>query len=152
MAEHQECRVYDDYRRLLDDQQIDVVDVVLPSYLHYDVAADVLCSGRHVLLEKPMTLSINDCTRLIELAKSQQRLLAVGHELRLSSLWGRVKKLIDAGTVGEPCYCLIELWRRPYRLGSDGWRYDINRAGSWILDEPIHFLDLARWCFSAVGD
>ena len=151
-AEHPECRVYDDYRRLLQEQRLDAVDVVLPSDLHYEVAADVLRSGRHLLLEKPMTLCIDDCTRLIELAKSQRRLLAVGHELRLSSLWGRVKQLIDEGAIGEPCYCLIELWRRPYRLGSGGWRYDINRVGSWILEEPIHFFDLARWYFSAVGD
>src|SRR5262245_47640423 len=50
-------------------------------------------------------------------------------------------------------YCLIELWRRPYRLGSEGWRYDINRVGDWILEEPIHFFDLARWYLSpSAGD
>ena len=79
-------------------------------------------------------------------------MLAVGHELRLSSLWGRVKELIDAGAIGEPLYALIELWRRPYRLGSDGWRYDIGRVGNWILEEPIHFFDLARWYFAGVGE
>ena len=47
------------------------------------------------------------------------RLLAVGHEFRLSSLWGRMKEMIDAGAIGEPKYLLIELWRRPYRLGAD---------------------------------
>jgi myo-inositol 2-dehydrogenase/D-chiro-inositol 1-dehydrogenase len=60
--------------------------------------------------------------------------------------------LIDAGAVGRPQYMLIELWRRPYRLGSDGWRYDIRRVGNWTLEEPIHFFDLARWCFSAAGN
>jgi myo-inositol 2-dehydrogenase/D-chiro-inositol 1-dehydrogenase len=47
---------------------------------------------------------------------------------------------------------LIELWRRPYRPGSGGWRYDIGRVGSWILEEPIHFFDLARWYLSGAGD
>ena len=60
--------------------------------------------------------------------------------------------MIDAGAIGEPQYALIELWRRPYRLGADGWRYDINRVGNWILEEPIHFFDLARWYFAGVGD
>ncbi len=78
--------------------------------------------------------------------------LAVGHELRLSSLWGRVKELIDEGAIGEPLYALVELWRRPYRLGSGGWRYDISRVGNWILEEPIHFFDLARWYFAGVGE
>jgi myo-inositol 2-dehydrogenase/D-chiro-inositol 1-dehydrogenase len=47
---------------------------------------------------------------------------------------------------------MIELWRRPYRQGSDGWRYDVNRVGDWILEEPIHFFDLARWYFAGIGE
>ena len=45
--------------------------------------------------------------------------------------------MIAAGAVGTPLYVLIELWRRPYRLGSDGWRWDPRRVGSWVLEEPI---------------
>jgi myo-inositol 2-dehydrogenase/D-chiro-inositol 1-dehydrogenase len=77
---------------------------------------------------------------------------AVGHEFRLSALWEKVKELIDAGAIGDPLYALIELWRNPYRQGSDGWRYDIRRVGNWILEEPTHFFDLVRWYFSAVGE
>jgi myo-inositol 2-dehydrogenase/D-chiro-inositol 1-dehydrogenase len=104
------------------------------------------------LLEKPMALTLAECDELISLARAHNRILAVGHELRLSSLWGRVKELIDGGAIGEPLYALIELWRRPYRLGSGGWRYDIRRVGSWVLEEPIHFFDLARWYFAGVGE
>ena len=71
------------------------------------------------------------------------QMLAIGFELRLSSVWGKVKAMLDAGAIGEPRYVLIELWRRPYRTGSDGWRYDPARVGSWILEEPIHFFDFA---------
>jgi myo-inositol 2-dehydrogenase/D-chiro-inositol 1-dehydrogenase len=99
-----------------------------------------------------MALAVDDCTRLIELAKSKNRLLAVGHELRHSSLWGKVKQLVDAGAIGEPLYAMIELWRKPYRLGSGGWRYDIHRVGNWVLEEPIHFFDLARWYFAKAGE
>lgn len=151
-AEHKQARVYADYAEMLGREDLDVVSVVLPSDLHFQVSHDVLQSDRHLLLEKPMALSVEDCSRLIELARQRGRLLAVGHELRLSSLWGRVKHEIDAGRIGEPNYALIELWRRPYRLGSDGWRYDLNRVGSWILEEPIHFFDLARWYFEKVGE
>jgi len=55
--------------------------------------------------------------------------------------------MIDDGFVGEPRYALIELSRNPYRLGADGWRYDLKRVGDWIAEEPIHFLDLAAWYF-----
>jgi myo-inositol 2-dehydrogenase/D-chiro-inositol 1-dehydrogenase len=150
--EYPQATVYADYRELLEREELDLCDVVLPSDLHYDVSRAVLESGRHLLLEKPMTLSIASGRELVALAQARGRVLAVGHELRLSSLWGKVKELIDTGAIGEPLYALIELWRRPYRLGSGGWRYDIQRVGSWILEEPIHFFDLARWYFSGIGD
>ena len=148
---HPGVRVVSDYRELLTDASIEVVDVVLPSHLHHRVGCDVLSSGKHLLMEKPMALCEAECDDLIRIAREKGRLLAVGHEFRLSSLWGRVKQMIDEGAIGEPKYLLIELWRRPYRLGADGWRYDIKRVGNWILEEPIHFFDLARWYFSSVG-
>jgi myo-inositol 2-dehydrogenase/D-chiro-inositol 1-dehydrogenase len=143
--EHPGCEVYGDYRVLLDKERLDAVAVVLPSHLHFEASRAVLESGRHLLLEKPMCLSVDECRRLNALAEERRLALAVGHEMRLSSLWGKGKELIDAGAIGVPLYLLIELWRKPYRLGADGWRYDIRRVGSWILEEPIHFFDLARW-------
>lgn len=144
--------VYSDYHELLTHERLDVVDVVVPSYLHSEIATAVLESGRHLFMEKPMALTVADCDALVRLAESKGRLVAIGHELRLSSLWGKVKEMIDGGAVGEPLYVLIELWRRPYRLGADGWRYDISRVGNWVLEEPIHFFDLARWYFAGRGE
>jgi myo-inositol 2-dehydrogenase/D-chiro-inositol 1-dehydrogenase len=144
--------VYCDYRKLLQRDDIDVVDVVVPSHLHHEIASAVLAAGKHLLLEKPMALSIRECDDLIALSRKHNCLLAIGHELRLSSLWGKVRQLIDDGFVGEPKYVLVELSRRPYRQGSQNWRYDIGRVGNWILEEPIHFFDLARWYLQSLGD
>jgi myo-inositol 2-dehydrogenase / D-chiro-inositol 1-dehydrogenase len=151
-SERPDARVYTDYREMLSREDLDVVTVVLPTDLHYEVGSAVLESGRHLLLEKPMALTLEHCDAMNEMAQRKGKLLAIGHELRLSSLWGRMKQMIDAGEIGDPQYALIELWRRPYRLGADGWRYDINRVGNWILEEPIHFFDLARWYFQRIGD
>jgi myo-inositol 2-dehydrogenase / D-chiro-inositol 1-dehydrogenase len=149
---HPAAAVVAEVRQLLARPDIEVVDVVLPTDLHFAVGAEVLRAGKHLLLEKPMALTVADCEGLAELARAQQRLLAVGHEFRLSSLWGKVKEMIDAGAIGEPLYVLIELWRNPYRSGAGGWRYDIKRVGNWILEEPIHFFDLARWYLSGAGN
>jgi myo-inositol 2-dehydrogenase/D-chiro-inositol 1-dehydrogenase len=150
-TDHPTVHVYNDYSDMLRREDLDAVDVILPSHLHFEASRAVLESGRHLLLEKPMTLTVRDCDTLIALARARNRVLAVGHEMRLSSLWGKVKEMIDAGAIGEPRYALVELWRRPYRLGADGWRYDIRRVGNWILEEPIHFFDLARWYLAKVG-
>jgi myo-inositol 2-dehydrogenase/D-chiro-inositol 1-dehydrogenase len=150
--EHPSCKVFADYRELLGQPDLDAAVVVLPSHLHFEAARAVLESGRHLLLEKPMCLTVAHCQELIAAARQRNRVLAVGHEMRLSTLWGKAKELIAAGALGDPLYALIELWRRPYRTGAEGWRYDINKVGNWILEEPIHFFDLARWYFQGVAE
>lgn len=143
--------VYQDYRELVARDDLDFVDVVVPSHLHHQVASAVLASGKHLLLEKPMGVTLQQCDEMIALAAQHDRMFAVGHELRLSSMWGKAKQMIDDGFIGEPKYALVELSRNPYRQGADGWRYDISRVGSWILEEPIHFFDLARWYLESAG-
>ncbi|MCU0915520.1 MAG: Gfo/Idh/MocA family oxidoreductase [Planctomycetes bacterium] len=149
---HPHAVILADYRQLVQRDDLDVVDVIVPNRLHHEVATAVLSSGKHLLLEKPMCLTVPLCDDLLRLARQKDRRIAINHEFRLSSLWGKVKELVDAGLVGEPRYVLVELSRNPYRQGSDGWRFDINRVGNWILEEPIHFFDLARWYLRSVGE
>ncbi len=144
--------VYGDYREMLEKEKLDVVNVVAPNWLHEEIGCAALEAGCHVLMEKPMALSLAGCDRMIGLAEEKGLVLAVNFELRMSSLWGSVKGLIDEGVIGEPEYVLIELSRFAYRQGSGGWRYDAGRVGSWILEEPIHFFDLARWYMEGGGN
>ena len=151
-AAHPDATIHTHYQDLLARDDIDAVSVVVPNRWHYEVGRAVLMSERHLLLEKPMALSLAHCDELIALAAQHELVLAVGHELRVSSLWGGVKKLIDDGVIGRPRAALVELSRFPYRQGSGGWRYDRDRVGSWILEEPIHFFDLARWYMAKSGN
>lgn len=149
---HDGVTVYADYKDVLSRRDVDVVAVVVPNALHFAIARDALDAGKHVLLEKPMALTLDHCDELIALAERRRRVLAIGHELRLSALWGGVKRLIDEGKIGDPLYALIELSRFPYRPGSQGWRHDREQVGNWILEEPIHFFDLARWYMEPLGE
>ncbi len=149
---HPDAAVVGDYRKLVQRDDLDVVDVIVPNRLHHEVAMAVLASGKHLLLEKPMCLTMAECDDVLRLAREKNLQISINHEFRLSSLWSKVKDLVDQGVVGEPQYVLVELSRNPYRLGSDGWRFDIDRVGNWILEEPIHFFDLARWYLSSTGE
>jgi myo-inositol 2-dehydrogenase / D-chiro-inositol 1-dehydrogenase len=151
-AAHPQAVFYGDYREMLAREKLEAVDIVVPPHLHYEAAKAALEAGCHVLLEKPMCLELAQCEQLSALAKEKSLHLAVGHEFRLSSLWGRMKELVEEGAIGDPRYCLIELWRNPYRQGTGGWRYNIKQVGNWILEEPIHFFDLARWYFAKAGE
>jgi len=144
--EHPDTAFSTDYKDVV-AANVDVVAVVSPNHLHLEHGMAALKAGKHLLIEKPFALSVAECSEMILLAKEKKLHLAVGHQFRLSSLWGLIKKMVDDGFVGEPRYALVELSRNPYRLGADGWRYDLKRVGDWIAEEPIHFLDLAAWYF-----
>ena len=141
-----------DYAVLIARPDIDTVDVVAPNYLHAEIGCAALGAGKHVLLEKPMATSAADCDRLIQAARANGRVLSIGHEFRQSTQWGRIKTLIDAGTLGRTRFVNINLFRNQYRSGSEGWRYDRQRVGSWILEEAVHFFDFALWYMQDQGD
>ena len=149
---HPQARIFADARAMIAGTECEVVDIVTPSDTHRGLAEAALEAGRFVLLEKPMATTLADCRAIAAAAARHGDRLAVGHELRLSSQWGEIRRIIAAGTIGRPQYVLVELSRKPYRPGAAGWRYDPVRVGSWVLEEPIHFFDLARWYLSDSGD
>ena len=144
--------IFRGYWELLGLVDVDAVDVVVPNHLHAEIGVAALEAGKDVLLEKPMALSAAECDRLNKAATRRGRVLTIGHELRLSAQWGRVKTILDQGEIGEPLYALVSLFRFPYRRGSGGWRYAAEQVGSWTLEEPVHFFDLLMWYFERRGD
>jgi len=144
--------VHLDYHALLDRPDIDAVAIVVPNDLHGEIGVAALLRGKDVLLEKPMAPTLAECDRLLDASRRSGRVLSIGHELRLSAQWGRVKALIDAGDIGLPLSAVVNLFRFPYRQGSSGWRYQPDRVGSWILEELVHHFDFLMWYFERWGD
>jgi myo-inositol 2-dehydrogenase/D-chiro-inositol 1-dehydrogenase len=140
-----------DLAPVLADPSIEAVVVAAPNALHAGIALAALRAGKHVLLEKPMALTLADCDALIAASREAGRVLTIGHELRVSTQWGRIKALVEEGAIGAPRHASLSLFRFPYRTGSGGWRYDLGRVGSWILEEPVHFFDLLLWYGAAWG-
>jgi myo-inositol 2-dehydrogenase/D-chiro-inositol 1-dehydrogenase len=147
-----QAQVFADSLELIAQADFDILDVVTPSHTHREIALAAIEKGKHLLLEKPMAITLEDCRAIVTAAQARGVHLAVGHELRLSSQWGEIKNIIERGTIGQPQYVLVELSRKPYRNGAEGWRYDPERVGSWVLEEPIHFFDLARWYLESSGN
>jgi myo-inositol 2-dehydrogenase/D-chiro-inositol 1-dehydrogenase len=140
------------YPGLLARADVDAVVISVPNHLHAEIGVAALAAGKDVLLEKPMATTLEGCDRLLAAARASGRVLSIGHELRLSAQYGKVKELIDAGEIGLPRYLSFSLFRFPFRPGSGGWRYDAVRVGSWILEEPVHVFDFTMWYFAALGD
>lgn len=149
---HPDATIYDDYRSLHGQADVEMVDVVAPNHLHAAIAEAALVAGKHVLLEKPMGVSMAECERLIAAEAASGKRLSVGHELRLSTQWGLVKQEIAAGRIGEPRHVSAGLFRNAYRPGASGWRIDPARVGSWSLEETVHFFDLTLWYLDAMTE
>ncbi len=148
---HPHARVFSTYQEALADADIEMIDVVTPNYLHAEIGCAALAAGKHVLLEKPMGVSVAECDRLIAAEAASGKRLSVGYELRLSSQWGRVKQEIDAGRIGVPRHVSVGLFRNAYRPGASGWRMDPKRVGAWSLEETVHFFDLVLWYLHGAG-
>ena len=146
------AHVTKNWREVLGHAGIDAVDVVTPNHLHAEIAIAALQAGKDVLLEKPMATTADDCDALLAAERATGRLVSVGHELRQSAQWGRIKTLIDDDAIGDPLFLNISLFRNAYRPGEDRWRYDSARVGSWLLEEAVHYFDLALWYFARHGD
>lgn len=121
----------------------DAVVVASPNYLHAVHAVAALRAGKHVLLEKPMATTLEDCDRVLAAARASGRVLALGHEMRVFGLFERLRS--EARRLGPALHLDLRLFRRPHRSGASGWKADPAKLGSSILEEPIHYLDLARW-------
>lgn len=143
--------VVDDLEQLLRLDGIDVVNVTLPNHLHAATAVRALEAGKHVFLEKPLGLDLAECDAVIEAARRTGRQVAVNYELRVSHQWGMVHDRIARGELGALRYQHLSLFRKPFRQGAGGWRYDPARVGSWVLEELVHFIDLVLWYAESDG-
>jgi len=111
-----------DYREALARDDIDIVSVALPNYLHAPVALDALKAGKHVMVDKPMATNAREAARLVTEADKRGVLLMVGQNMRFTAEVQTAKSLVERGTLGE-VYHAKTCWRR---------RAGIPRIGSWF--------------------
>jgi myo-inositol 2-dehydrogenase/D-chiro-inositol 1-dehydrogenase len=149
--DHPGIPVYTDYRALLDRGDVDAVDIVVPIYRHAEVGIAALAAGKHVLLDKPMAKTLEECDALIAAQTRSGKVLSIAHDYRASRQYVQIRELIDAGEIGDLQYVSVNLFRNRFRQGSGDWRFTPEKVGSWILEEPVHFFDLALWYFEPVG-
>lgn len=130
--------------RILDDEKIKLVFVTAGNAAHKELTLAALQSGKAVMCEKPMALTLADSLQMAETAERIGGFLQIGFELRYSRLYATVKKWIDQGLLGEirniHCnYICSEYW------GRDSWRVRQQLGGSMFGEKLSHYVDLPRW-------
>ena len=137
-------RAVKDYKELLGDPKIDVVIVVTPDQVHKEITEAFLNDGKHVLCEKPMALSVEECVSMIETEKKSGKRLMIGQVSRYTANFAKTKELIDTGEIGELFYIETE-YAHSYlhNPGYGNWRDTPERDG--FIGGGCHAVDFARW-------
>lgn len=150
-AEEYGAEAYQDYRDLLARSDIDAVSICVPSGLHAQVALDALRAGKHVLVEKPIALTLEDADRMIAEARQQGRWLGVVLQNRYNSPVQQVRRAVDEGLLGRLYLgnaCVR--WYRPQSYYDDGWHGTRGMDGGALMNQSIHHIDALQWLMGPV--
>jgi predicted dehydrogenase len=107
----QRIRLYEEYRDLLRNPDIEAVVIALPLNLHAPVAIEAMRAGKHVLCEKLMAWNIGQCKDMIRVANDTDRILGIGHQRHYSMLYAHAVEVINSGVLGEVRH-IRALWHR----------------------------------------
>jgi predicted dehydrogenase len=136
-------RTTTDWEELLDDSSLRaVVIATTPETLHYPMARAFLEAGKHVLLEKPMALTLEEADHLVDLAETHMLKLAIGFTQRFNGKQGYIKQAIDDGRLGRPTSFLISRHSTRTLAEKIGNRIAVSPTSI----EGTHDIDFALWC------
>jgi scyllo-inositol 2-dehydrogenase (NADP+) len=133
------AKTFSDANAMLESGEIDLVIVSTPPNSHYSWAKAALSLGIHVILEKPMALTSDECDELMALAKSSNLLLVVYQNRRFDSDFLTIKSAIDQGLIGD--LFSYESFVGGYGRPCDFWHSDAKVSGGAIFDWGSHFID-----------
>ena len=150
-AEEYRADPYVDYHELLARPDIDAVSICVPSGLHAQVAIDALQAGKHVLVEKPIALSLTDADRMIAVARECGLRLGVVLQNRYNSPMQQVRRAVDEGRLGRLHLgnaCVR--WYRPQSYYDDEWHGTLAMDGGALMNQSIHHIDALQWFMGPV--
>jgi len=140
-------KVYTDYIKMLENEDIDVVSICTESGYHARHAIDSLRRGKHVLVEKPMALSIKEADEMIKLAKDNNLKLGVCHQNRFNPPIQKLRRAIEEGRFGKLINGTARiLWTRDDNYYKQApWRGTKELDGGTLMNQCIHNIDLLQW-------
>jgi len=136
---------YADYKELIADPDVQLVDICVPTYLHCEVAIAALEAGKHVLSEKPMALTVEDCDKMLAVAAKSPGKFMIGQCVRFwpECVW--LKQAIDDKRYGALKALHLRRQASTPDYSLNNWLLDPNLSGGAILDLHVHDTDYALY-------
>lgn len=147
-------RVFNDARALCECDDVDVVCVCTPSGMHADHAIAALSAGKHVIVEKPMDVSLEACDRLVAAADTSGLACAIISQHRFDAATLLARQLIESGEIGRLVLATADVkWFRTQAYYDEGdwrgtWRWD---GGGALMNQGIHTVDVLQWLAGGVA-
>jgi len=137
------ARAYTNYREMLKDREIEMVSICAPNSLHAQMTKDIAAAGKHVMVEKPLAMTIAEGEEMIAVTKKAGVLLMYGEELLFTPKYLKVKEMADAGAFGK--VHLVKQGEKHFGPHSD-WFWDVNRSGGGaFMDLGCHGIAFCYW-------
>ncbi len=136
----------EDVGKMLDREDIDLVYIATPPFLHHPQAMQALRAGKHVICEKPLAMTVAQADEMIAEARRRDRLLVANLMQRYNPVSQAVGRLVQAGVLGELLHGTFENYASDENLGPEHWFWDRSRSGGIFIEHGVHFFDLfASW-------
>ncbi|MBO5312921.1 MAG: Gfo/Idh/MocA family oxidoreductase [Clostridia bacterium] len=140
------AKAYTDYKKMIDEEKLDIVDICTPNYLHSQVAVYALDRGIHVMCEKPDAINVEEAEKMKSSAEKSGKVLMVMRNNRYRPSTKFLKEYIAQGKMGEIYAGRCGWIRRRGIPGWGGWFTDKEQAGGGpLIDLGVHLIDLAMY-------
>lgn len=150
-AEEYGAEPYLDYRALLERPDIDIVNICTPSGMHARMTIDALNAGKHVVVEKPMALTLQDADQMIAAARANARRLCIVLQNRYNPPMQDLRRVVDSGRLGRLLLGNATVrWYRPQEYYDDGWHGTWAMDGGALMNQSIHHIDALQWLMGDV--
>jgi UDP-N-acetyl-2-amino-2-deoxyglucuronate dehydrogenase len=153
-AQAHDCAAEPDLDALLAREDVEVVCVCVPSGLHAEVGIAAANAGKHLVVEKPIEVTVAAADRLIAAVRSAGLVMTVMSQHRFDPGLVELRWLLDSGALGD--LVLGEASTKWYRTqeyyDSAGWRGTSAMDGGSLMNQGVHYVDLLRWCMGPVAE
>ncbi|NLU41585.1 MAG: Gfo/Idh/MocA family oxidoreductase [Firmicutes bacterium] len=132
---------------MLDNEELDYLDITLPTYLHAEASIKALNRGLAVLCEKPMALNTRQCREMIDAARANGRPLMIAQCLRFWPAYEYLKQCVDDGRYGQVVSGYFFRGGGTPTWSYRNWLLDGTKSGGCLLDQHVHDVDTINWLF-----
>ncbi len=146
--------VFKDHHELLKNAEFHLVSICLPPFAHAPAAVDLLRAGKHVLVEKPMATSLQECDEMIAAAQASGKILSVVAQTRFQTSIMKLKKVLESGLAGKILHAQADsYWWRGANYYDLWWRGTWEKeGGGCTMNHAVHHIDLFQWMMGLPGE